>query len=429
MVLTVLLIIIYVAFISLGLPDSLLGSAWPAMHVDIGVPISYAGIVSMIIAGGTIISSFFSDKIIRKLGTGLVTAISVSMTAIALLGFSISNEFIYLCLWAIPLGLGAGSIDAALNNFVALHYKAKHMSWLHCFWGVGAMTGPIIMSYCLEKGAFFQLGYRIVAIIQIVLVVILVITLPLWKKINTAHTKDKDSQSNEPSLADTQSIQNSSQTSKLTDNKEQTQETIKEHKVLSVKELLQLPGAKQVLIAFFCYCAIEATTGLWGSSYMVTQRGITTETAARWTSLFYFGITFGRFLSGFITMKLNHKQMIRLGESIILLGVIALLLPFGNLILCAGFILIGLGCAPIYPSLLHETPVNFGAEYSQSIMGIQMACAYVGSTFIPPFFGLIASKISYSIMPFFTGGLLILMIVMIELLNKSIASKNSSISA
>ncbi|MDF2588549.1 MAG: major facilitator superfamily 1 [Anaerocolumna sp.] len=397
MVLTVLLIIIYVAFISLGLPDSLLGSAWPAMHVDIGVPISYAGIVSMIIAGGTIISSFFSDKIIRKLGTGIVTAISVSMTAIALLGFSISNEFIYLCLWAIPLGLGAGSIDAALNNFVALHYKAKHMSWLHCFWGVGAMTGPIIMSYCLEKGAFFQLGYRVVAIIQFILVAILVITLPLWKKIKLS--------------------------SKI-ENQEKLSENVQEHKVLSVKELLQLPGAKQVLIAFFCYCAIEATTGLWGSSFMVTQRGISAETAARWTSLFYFGITFGRFLSGFVTMKLNHKQMIRLGEIIILLGVIALLLPFGNLVLCAGFILIGLGCAPIYPSLLHETPVNFGAEYSQSIMGIQMSCAYIGSTFMPPFFGLLASKISYAIMPYFTGGLLILMIVMIELLNKRIAHKN-----
>lgn len=424
MVLTILLIIIYVAFISLGLPDSLLGSAWPAMHVDIGVPISYAGIVSMIIAGGTIVSSFFSDKIIRKLGTGIVTAISVSMTAIALLGFSISNEFIYLCLWAIPLGLGAGSIDAALNNFVALHYKAKHMSWLHCFWGVGAMTGPIIMSYCLEKGAFFQLGYRVVAIIQFILVAILVIALPLWKKIKLSSKNDVTIQLENQQLTNQECTTVNNQISSKIENQEKLSENVQEHKVLSVKELLQLPGAKQVLIAFFCYCAIEATTGLWGSSFMVTQRGISAETAARWTSLFYFGITFGRFLSGFVTMKLNHKQMIRLGEIIILLGVIALLLPFGNLVLCAGFILIGLGCAPIYPSLLHETPVNFGAEYSQSIMGIQMSCAYIGSTFMPPFFGILASKISYAIMPFFTGGLLILMIVMIELLNKRIAHKN-----
>jgi fucose permease len=394
MILSILLIIIYVAFISLGLPDSLLGSAWPSMHGAMGVPISYAGIVSMIIAGGTIISSFFSGKIIRKLGTGAVTSISVFMTAAALLGFSFSNEFYQLCLWAIPLGLGAGSIDSALNNFVALHYKAKHMSWLHCFWGVGAMTGPIIMSYCLEQGAVFQTGYRVVAIIQFTLVVILIATQPLWKKVVTGN--------------------------KSADPKEQ-----QEHRVLSVGGLLKLPGAKQALIAFFCYCSIESTTGLWGSSFVVLIHGISAETAARWTSLFYFGITFGRFLSGFITMKLNHRQMIRLGEAIIAIGVAALLLPLGQVVLCSGFVLIGLGCAPIYPSLLHETPVNFGAEYSQSIMGIQMAVAYVGSTFMPPLFGFLASKISYKLMPFFLGGLLLLMIFMIEVLNRRVHRKNS----
>jgi fucose permease len=396
MVLTVLLILIYLAFISLGLPDSLLGSAWPSMYPNMGVPISYAGIVSMIIAGGTIISSLFSDKLIRKYSTGLVTSFSVLMTAGALLGFSISNEFYMLCLFAIPLGLGAGSVDAALNNFVALNYKAKHMSWLHCFWGIGAMTGPIIMSNFLERGYIFQAGYRAVAIIQFILVLILFLTLPLWKKSALRSKIQLD-----------------------TENREQEQE----HKVISKKELLKLPGAKQVLIAFFCYCAIEATTGLWGSSYAVMTHGMSAESAAKWASLFFFGITFGRFLSGFITLKFNNRQMIHIGEAFIAVGLIMIMLPTGQITSLIGFVIAGIGCAPIYPSLLHETPVNFGAEYSQSIMGVQMACAYVGSTFIPPIFGLIASQIGYTIMPYFTGAIFILMFIMIELLNKRVDAK------
>jgi fucose permease len=400
MVLTVLLLIIYFAFISLGLPDSLLGSAWPSMYQEMGVPISYAGIVSMITAGGTILSSLFSDKLIRKFGTGLITSISVLMTAGALVGFSFSNEFYLLCLFAIPLGLGAGSVDAALNNYVALHYKAKHMSWLHCFWGVGAMTGPIIMSRYLERGYFFQSGYRAVAIIQFILVAILFISLPLWKK---------------------GSRLNSVEAEKI----EGTETVIPEHKVISKKDLLGLPGAKQVLIAFFCYCSIEATTGLWGSSYAVMTHGIQADTAARWASLFFFGITFGRFLSGFVTLKLNNRQMVRLGEVFITVGIILIMLPAGQVTSLLGFILTGVGCAPIYPSLLHETPENFGAEYSQSIMGVQMACAYVGSTFIPPIFGAVASKLGYSIMPYFTGFLLILMFVMTEMLNKRVDAKKN----
>jgi fucose permease len=398
MVLTILLIIIYLAFISLGLPDSLLGSAWPSMYPSMGVPISYAGIVSMVIAGGTIISSLFSDKVIRKFGTGLVTSISVLMTAVALLGFSVSNEFYMLCLCAIPLGLGAGSVDAALNNFVALNYKAKHMSWLHCFWGVGAMTGPIIMSYFLERGYIFQSGYRTVAIIQFTLVVILIVTLPFWKKA-TAHNR-------------------------IQPDKEKPGVIEQEHKIISKKELLKLPGAKHALIAFFCYCSIEATTGLWGSSFVSMVHGIPAETAAKWASLFYFGITFGRFLSGFVTLKLSNRQMIHLGEVLIAVGIIMIMLPFGQVTLLIGFVMTGIGCAPIYPSLLHETPVNFGAEYSQSIMGVQMACAYVGSTFMPPLFGILASQIGYSFMPFFTGSILILMFVMITLLNKRVDAGN-----
>ncbi|MDF2674767.1 MAG: major facilitator superfamily 1 [Clostridiales bacterium] len=398
MVLTVLLIIIYLAFISLGLPDSLLGSAWPSIYPSMGVPISYAGIVSMIIAGGTIVSSLFSDKLIRKFGTGLVTAISVLMTAGALLGFSVSNEFYMLFLFAIPLGLGAGSVDAALNNFIALNYKAKHMSWLHCFWGVGAMTGPIIMSYFLERGYIFQLGYRAVAIIQFALVVILIVTLPVWKKTASLNKVHHD--------------------------REKCSEIGQEHKVISKKELLKLPGAKQALIAFFCYCSIEATTGLWGSSFAAMVHETPAETAAKWASFFYFGITFGRFLSGFVTLKLNNRQMIHLGEVLIAAGIIMIMLPFGQVTSLIGFVMTGIGCAPIYPSLLHETPVNFGAEYSQSIMGVQMACAYVGSTFMPPLFGILASYIGYSLMPFYTGGIFLLMFIMVEMLNKRVDAKN-----
>lgn len=394
MLLTVLLIIIYLAFISLGLPDSLLGSAWPAMYPNMGVPISYAGIVSMIIAGGTIVSSLLCDRVIKKSGTGLVTSISVLMTAGALLGFSLSNEFYMLCLFAIPLGLGAGSVDSALNNYVAINYKAKHMSWLHCFWGVGAMSGPIIMSCFLERGYTFQLGYRVIAIIQFILVTILIVSLPFWKKAAALKKVQPDN--------------------------EKYSKIEREHKVISKKELLKLPGAKQALLAFFCYCSIESTTGLWGSSFAVKAHGISAETAAKWAFLFYFGITFGRFISGFATFKLNNRQMIHVGEALIAAGIITIMLPFGQVASLIGFIMTGIGSAPIFPSLLHETPVNFGAEYSQSIIGVQMACAYMGSTFMPPLFGVLASYIGYSLMPLYTGSILLLMIVMIEMLNKRV---------
>ena len=278
---TILLIIIYISFISLGLPDALLGSAWPTMYQELQVPMVYAGILSMIIAGGTIISSLLSDKLIKKLGTGLVTAISVCTTAIALFGFSSSKTFMMLCLWAIPYGLGAGSVDAALNNFVALHYKAKHMSWLHCFWGIGATLGPYIMGFCLTKGMRWHSGYYFVFIIQIILTGVLISSIPLWKKSDT-----------------------------------KTKEEEKETKSLTMKELIQIPGAKQALVAFFSYCALESATGLWGSSYMVMERGMSADVAAKGISLFYLGITVGRFLCGFITMRLDDKNMVRFGQSI-----------------------------------------------------------------------------------------------------------------
>jgi len=386
MISTILLIIIYLSFISLGLPDSLLGSAWPSMYGGLNVPLHYAGYVSMIIAGGTVVSSFFSARIIRRLGTGIVTACSVLMTAVALMGFSFSSAFALLCLWAVPLGLGAGSVDAALNNYVALHYKAKHMSWLHCFWGVGASMGPIIMSFFLINKNSWNLGYRAIGLIQCCLVAVLFITISLWGK----NKPQNDNGKNESPQG------------------------------IKLNALFHTAGVKQILVAFFCYCSLESTAGLWGSSFLVIEKNIPPEIAARWISLYYIGITFGRFISGFLTMKLNNRQMVRLGQALICCGIIALVLPVGKLLLLPGFFIIGLGCAPIYPSLLHETPRNFGSEKSQAIMGIQMASAYIGTTFMPPLFGRITSYFSFNIFPLFIGGILILNIVMIELLNKRV---------
>ena len=379
---TILLSIIYISFISLGLPDALLGAAWPIMYGELQVPMGYAGILSMTIAGGTIISSLLSDRWVRKLGTGVLTTLSVCMTAIALWGFSTAHHFIILCLWAIPYGLGAGAVDAALNNFVALHYKAKHMSWLHCFWGIGATLGPYIMGFCLTGGMKWQSGYYFVFIIQIVLTGVLIFSMPLWKKDKIEAEEEKHTNS------------------------------------FRMKELVQIPGARQALIAFFCYCALETTTGLWGSSYMVAGRGISADVAAKGISLFYLGITVGRFLSGFITMKLSDKNMVRLGQGIAVLGVTLLLVPMGNSMLYIAFILIGMGCAPIYPSLLHATPEHFGKELSQAIMGMQMACAYMGSTFVPPLVGLIVEHISMKLYLFSLLAVVTLMIVMTERLNK-----------
>lgn len=378
-----LLVIIYIAFISLGLPDSLLGSAWPAMYGGLGVPVSYAGFISMIIAGGTIVSSLFSDRLIRKLGTGLVTALSVALTAAALLGFASSQSFWQLCLWAIPYGLGAGSVDAALNNFVALHYQSRHMSWLHCFWGIGATAGPYIMGLCLTRGMQWNAGYLAIGLLQIGLVVCLALSLPLWKA--------KKGQSGAETAA---------------------------QKGLSLKETARLPGAKAIFTAFFCYCALEATTGLWASSYMVLYKKIHAETAAKWAALFYLGITAGRLLCGFVTDRFGDKCMVRCGQGVALCGTALLLVPSGNGLTLIGLILIGLGCAPIYPSLLHETPENFGAQNSQSIMGMQMACAYVGSTFMPPVFGFIAEHLTVRLYPLYLMGFVALMFFMVERMNR-----------
>ncbi len=383
-----LLAIIYLAFISLGLPDSLLGSAWPIMYQEFSVPVSYAGGISMIIAAGTIVSSLQCDRLTRKLGTGKVTAISVLTTAAALFGFSISHSYLALCIWAVPYGLGAGCVDASLNNYVALHYASRHMSWLHCMWGVGASLGPYIMGYALTGGKGWNMGYRYIAALQILLTVVLLISLPLWKKQRTA--------------ADVQDSDTAQE----------------QNKALSLAQISRIPGAKEVMITFFCYCAVEQTAGLWASSYLVLHSGVTSEAAAGFASLFYIGITVGRALSGFLTIKLNDTQMIRLGQVLILSGILLLLLPLGGTAGLAGLIIIGLGCAPIYPSIIHSTPDHFGAENSQAVIGVQMAAAYVGILVMPPVFGLIATHISASLLPLYLLAILLLMAVMHEKLLK-----------
>lgn len=381
-----LLILIYIAFISLGLPDSLLGSGWPAMHIELKVPVSYMGIISMIISGGTIVSSLFSDRLTRKLGTRIVTVISVFLTAIALFGFSLSNQFWMLVLFAIPYGLGAGAIDAALNNYIALHYASKHMSWLHCFWGVGTIVSPFIMSYALTNLTWNH-GYRIVGMIQLAIGVLLLITLPVWK------------------------------VNKKTD--------VQEQKSLGLLATLKIKGVPFLLIGFFAYCAAEATAMGWASTYFVEVKGIPAEQAAILASLFYIGITAGRFLSGFITDKLGDRKMIVTGTCILVCGILALMIPVNSSVLSfAGFIVIGFGCAPIYPCIIHSTPHNFGAENSGAIIGIQMASAYVGSTFIPPLFGLLGNSIGFFIMPVYLLVFVILMICMTELTFRSTRDRN-----
>lgn len=362
---SLLLALIYVSFISLGLPDSLLGSAWPQMQESLGVSLSLGGVISFLITASTILSSLMSHRVIQRFGTGGVTMCSVAMTALALLGFSLSDSFLVLCLWAIPYGLGAGSVDAALNNFVALHCKAKHMSWLHCFWGIGATGGPYIMGLCLSRGMGWQAGYRTISFLQMALTLILLLSLPLWKK-------------QEQPLSGGETV------------RPQTPQWGK---------LLKRPGVKAALTAFFFYSALELTTGLWGSSYMVAVRGISPETAAKWISLFYLGITAGRFFSGILTLRFSDDTMVRLGEGTAIVGIILLLLPLHNLFLCVGLILTGLGCAPIYPSLLHATPQRFGKSLSQSLMGTQMAISYLGSTTMPPVSGFLSEKISMGLYP------------------------------
>ena len=386
---SLLLAIIYLAFISLGLPDSLLGSGWPVMYKEIDASISYAGIITMIIAGGTIVASLLSDRLIRKMGTGLVTAASVFLTAAALFGFSISNSFLMLCIFALPYGFGAGAIDAALNNYVALNYSSKHMSWLHCFWGVGASISPYIMSFALSQNMGWRSGYRIVSIIQIVLTFVMFMALPLWKNKQTTEVEE-----------------------------------VAKNAPITIKEKMKIRGIKEVMVAFCAYSAFEAMCCLWISTYLVECRSIESESAAAFASLFYLGITIGRFIIGFFADKLGDKILIRLGIGVILVGMLFVILPFNSYVpALIGFAIIGFGAAPVYPAFIHATPENFGRENSQAIIGMLMTSAYIGSTFMPPIFGFVAERTTVSIFPFWLLVLLLISLVISERLNKIISNK------
>ena len=367
-----LLALIYLSFISLGLPDGLLGAAWPSMYAELGAPVSAAGIVFIIISAGTVVSSLLSERLNLKLGPGKVTAISVAMTAAALMGFASCSSLWQLCLWAIPYGLGAGSVDACLNNYVALHYASRHMSWLHCMWGIGASAGPYIMGAVLTAGGHWSRGYQLIGIIHIVLTAVLLLSLPLWKSGSAGEVPLK-------------------------------------RQPLSLRQISRIPGVKAMLLSFFCYCATEQTVGLWAGSYLVLHRGMAAELAASFAGLFYMGIALGRGLNGFFTLKFSNTQLTRAGFCIILLGIAAVLLPLGNTAALIGLSLIGLGCAPVYPSIIHATPGRFGAEHSQAVIGVLMASAYLGNCLMPPLFGLIANHISISLLPVY---LLLILAVM-----------------
>ena len=358
-----LLVIIYISFISLGLPDALLGASWPSMYTQFDVSVSYMGPVALLISIGTVISSLFTDRLTRRFGTGKVTAFSVALTAASLLGFSCSGSYWMLLLWAIPYGLGAGCVDASLNNYVAIHYASRHMSWLHCMWGLGAATGPYIMGYVLTNGMNWSAGYWSIGILQTVLAIGLLLSLPLWKKAAPA------------------------------------QEETHAPEAVGLLQIFKLPGAKAIILTFFCYCALEQTAGQWAGSYLNLHLGIEEEQAASLAGLFYLGLTLGRAISGFLTLKLNDRQMTFLGMGILLSGLVVMLLPFGVFSATAGLVVIGLGCAPIYPCVIHSTPAIFGAERSQSIIGVLMASAYVGICLMPPVFGFIADWIGIWSLP------------------------------
>lgn len=394
---TLFLIIIYASFISLGLPDSMLGVAWPLMQPVFHVPTSYAGLISMTISMGTVVSSLLSGKMIKRFGTGKVTFFSVFLTAAALCGFCFAPSYFCLLLLAVPLGLGGGAVDSGLNEYVAEHYSARHMNWLHCFWGIGAMTGPLILSFYIAHGSSWRNGYLTVSVLQFILVAVLFFTLPLWKK--------------QPNSAANNETGTDSDSNKVVNKR-------------GVLFPLKIKGVKTVLLAFLFYCGIETTLGLWSSSYFIHAKGIGAATAAQWVSSFYLSITVGRFVTGVVSGKLKNRQLIRTGEIVIVVGTMLMLLPLSKYVTLAGFVLIGLGCGPIFPCMLHETPARFGKENSQYIMGIQMAVAYIGSSFLPPVFGFIASNLSVIVLPLFLLFYIIIIIASSESTNRFMRAKS-----
>ena len=391
---SLLLAVIYVAFISLGLPDAMLGAAWPSMSQDLGAPLSWAGGISMVISAGTIVSALLSDRMTLRFGTGKVTAVSVGLTAAALAGFSIAPNYWVLMAFAIPYGLGAGGVDAALNNYVAIHYESKHMSWVHAMWGLGMLTGPYVMGYALGRGQGWGWGYRYIAIIQIALTALLIASLPLWKQRKAVDAEQSG-------------------------NGQDSRAVSADRKPIGILGVLRIRGAKEILMMFFCYCAAEQTAMLWASSYMVLGSGIDKTTAAMWASFFGIGITAGRLLSGFLTMRFGDPTMIRIGQTVMFIGLVMLFIPLpAHIATIMGLMLVGLGCAPIYPCVIHSTPAYFGEDKSQAIVGMQMAFAYTGSMLMPPLFGLLAQNISITLFPWFLLACLVIMVVMHESLRR-----------
>lgn len=381
---SLLLAVIYLAFVSLGLPDSLLGSAWPTMQAEMGVPSSYAGYVSMTIAFMTIISSLVSNWLIRRFETKWIVNVSIALTAIGLVGFSYSDQYWMLFLFALPYGLGAGSIDSALNHYVANYYSSRVMNFLHCFYGLGAVISPNIMALAL-KYAHWNEGYRWTAFIQIGILVVCILSLPLWK-------------------ANVQADDNAEGSA-------------------GIGEALKVPGVVLTLIAFFSYCAGEATCFLWTSSYFAgTKEGISREMIASFGSLIFGGLMLGRLIAGFVSNKFGDKKMIRIGIAVEAIGILLVLIPSsGYYIAVIGFLLIGTGMGPIYPAIQHMAPNNFGRRYSASVIGLQMASAYIGSTFMPTVFALIQQNAGIGIMPVYLMAFAILNFVFLELAYRAIA--------
>ncbi|SDN25321.1 Fucose permease [Actinomyces ruminicola] len=402
-----LLAIIYLAFISLGLPDSLVGAGWPVMHEDLGVPVSYAGGITFIIAVGTIISSLASERLTRRFGAGLVTAVSVAMTAAALLGFSVATHYWMLCLWAIPYGLGAGAVDAALNNYVALHYTARHMNWLHSFWGVGASISPFVMSLALSANGNWPAAYRAIGLLQIGLTAVLLASLPLWRRIAAIRPGD-GAQAAE--AADGAEPDGTAEAASVVDGGRAAQTHV------SLLAALRIPGVPSVLLAFFAYCAFEQTAMLWGATFFVSDRGFEASSAASFGALFVLGLTAGRFLCGFFADRVGDRALIRGGFLLGAVGALLVALPLGA-VSFMGFALAGVGAAPVYPAIIHSTPENFGRRNSQAIIGIQMAAAYTGTTIMPPLFGIISGRVGLWLLPFYLLALALLGLAMTERLN------------
>ncbi len=399
---SLLLPVIYIAFISLGLPDSLLGSAWPVMYADLGAPVAAQSVITTIITVGTIVSSLATAPLMRRLGTGKLTAISVGMTAVSILGFSASTSLWQLCLLAVPYGLGAGSVDASLNNYVALHYGERHMSWLHCCWGIGTSVSPVIMGWALAGPLSWHAGYLTVGIMQACITALLVFSLPLWKKAGDGAQKD-DGEKLAGEKTDLPAAPDAPDAAP------------------SYAEVLRLPGAVAAILSFGCYSGFEYVCGLWSSSHLVMARGIAEAQAATMASFFYMGITVGRFLSGIVAPHVGSKNMIRLGQAVAAAGLVLFIVGQGETVLSVALTLIGLGCAPIYPSIISLTPERFGEKASQSMVSLQMACAYAGSTIMPPLTAWLVSAGGAAFMPWLLAAVLLVMLLLAETANAKLS--------